>query len=192
MIDRPARDKAAALVRDFRDGRIDNDRFVANFPARSDDRAIRAISTRLWYFYDDLHRHRLTGKSALTRKATAVFDRCIAFLESDEKYTWPIDDFVGAWARPLLLLIGLCIAFAVAGYYAWPFLLPEGLLHWRDVREVGLIIGAVTGGCLWLPWLFVIRRRNRKIEAQYPADMDAWPFTSNEPAPHQNARPPRR
>ena len=189
MVDRPARDRAAALVRDFRDGRIDNDRFADDFPARSDDRALRAIYSMLWYSYDDLHRHRLTGKHALTPMGTALFDRCIAFLESDEEYAWPIDDFVGTWAGPLLLLIGLCTAFGLAGYYAWPALLPAGLLHWREVREIGLVLGGIMGGCLWLPWLFVMRRRNRRIEARYPADVDAWPFTSKERALRQNTRP---
>ena len=192
MIDRPARDRAAGLIRDFRDGGIDNDRFAGGFPVKSDDRAIRAIRTMLYYAYDDLHRHKLAGKHALTPEAKARFNRCIAFLESDEEYAWPMDDFVGPVMKAFSWLAGLCVGVALAGYTIWPFIIPQNHAPWRDVKEMGLLSGAAVGLCLWVVWFFVQRHRNLKAEArrpQFDGDDDAWPFTSTEQAARHTADP---
>ena len=86
MLDKENRLKAATLIQDFRQGRITNDEFVAAFP-RSQDRAIQAISKMLWFCYDDLREHRLTGKHALTAEGEMLVDRCILFLNTNLEYT---------------------------------------------------------------------------------------------------------
>ena len=85
MVDKQSRLKAANLVQDFKSGRITNDEFVAAFPS-SDDAAIMAIRSMLWFCYDDLREHRLTGKWALTDDGENLFNRCILFLKTDLEY----------------------------------------------------------------------------------------------------------
>jgi hypothetical protein len=85
MVDTENRLKAASLIQDFRDGNITNEEFVSAFP-RSEDKAIQAIGSMLWFCYDDLHEHRLTGKHALTVEGEKLVDRCILFLNTNLEY----------------------------------------------------------------------------------------------------------
>jgi hypothetical protein len=85
MVDTQSWLKAAKLIQDFKRGRITNDEFVAGFP-NSPDTAIGAIRSMLWFCYDDLREHRLTGKWALTEEGERLFDRCILFLKTDFEY----------------------------------------------------------------------------------------------------------
>jgi hypothetical protein len=82
MMDKASRLKAANLIQDFRQGKITNDEFVRAFP-RSDDKAVKAIGSMLWFCYDDLHEHRLIGKHALSADGEMLVDRCILFLNTD-------------------------------------------------------------------------------------------------------------
>jgi hypothetical protein len=86
MLDKENRLKVASLIQDFRQGRVTNDEFVAAFP-RSQDKAIQAISSMLWFCYDDVHEHRLTGKHALTAEGEMLVDRCVLFLNTNLEYT---------------------------------------------------------------------------------------------------------
>lgn len=86
MLDRENRLKAANLIQAFRQGHVTNNEFIATFP-RSQDKAIRAINSMLWFCYDDLHEHRLIGKQALTAEGELLVDRCILFLNTNLEYT---------------------------------------------------------------------------------------------------------
>ena len=88
MVDKHSRLKALNLIHDFKHGVITNDEFVTAFP-RSNDAAIGAIGSMLWFCYDDLRQHRLTGKWALTLEGEKLFDRCILFLKTDLEYYGP-------------------------------------------------------------------------------------------------------
>jgi hypothetical protein len=88
-IDRPARNFAADLIGRFKDGEISNDEFMDEWPWRSKDPAIKAISHELWFTYSDLKNHTLIGKYALNAKGVALYERCILFLQSEEEYVWP-------------------------------------------------------------------------------------------------------
>ncbi len=178
MIDRQVRDQAAAHVRDFRDGRIESDQFEYEFPQKSEDRAIRAVRTMLWYTYDDVFPHKLEGKRALSPVQKALYDRCVAFLESDEEYVWPDDDFSDGPQKIFAGSVIFCFAAGLAGYCAW------GLMKspWRKVPEIGLICGAIAGLCIFVTW---IRAKNPTTKAKappFPGDHDAWPFPSKESA----------
>jgi len=90
MINREKRDIARRLVEKFLAAEITNDDFVNDYPCREkDDRVIVAIYERLWGFWDDRRTHTLTGKHDLNPEARALFERCIAFLNSDLEYEWP-------------------------------------------------------------------------------------------------------
>jgi hypothetical protein len=86
MVDKENRLKAASLIQAFRQGGITNDQFVHAFP-HSHDQAIQAISSMLWFCYDDLHVHRLAGKHALTVEGETMVDRCILFLNTNLEYS---------------------------------------------------------------------------------------------------------
>src|SRR5271170_2184172 len=86
MVDQANRLKAAALIRQFGLGSITNDQFADALPC-SNDEAIRAIRSMLWFCYSDLHEHRLAGKHALKPEWRDLFDRCVMFLNTDLEYT---------------------------------------------------------------------------------------------------------
>jgi hypothetical protein len=88
MVDKENRQKAADLVEQFASRRITNFQFRDRFP-KSEDKALRAIETRLWFAYDDLREHRLVGKHALSEAWRVVFRRSILFLRAEFEYTGP-------------------------------------------------------------------------------------------------------
>jgi len=89
MLDRVARDLAARLTRDFRAGLLTNDELEDGWPQSLNDRALIAIGTTLWRFYDDHHAHVLK-RSDWT---DAELDRYAAFLDTDLPYEWSEDRF---------------------------------------------------------------------------------------------------
>lgn len=89
MVYRRKRMLAAAVLRDFRDGKITNDEFVKRWPRNKGDRVFGALFEQLWFYYDDIQTHRLTGKYELPPVIRELFDRCIFFLESGLEYDWP-------------------------------------------------------------------------------------------------------
>jgi hypothetical protein len=89
MVSRPDRQKASELIERLANGEISNDEFDDSYPRRSPDRALEPISANIWFFYTDMHSHKLVGKHALNADARALFARCAAFLRSDLEYEWP-------------------------------------------------------------------------------------------------------
>jgi hypothetical protein len=97
VVDRSSRDKAAVLVRQFKECQITNDEFERRYPRDSHDLAVRRIYERIWCFYDDLSTHKLEGRHALSSEAQGLFERCALFLESDREYEWPPDPLASPW-----------------------------------------------------------------------------------------------
>lgn len=97
MVDRVARDKAAALIWQFKECRITNREFDEQYPQDSHDLAVQRIYECMWFFYDDLSTHKLEGRHALSSEAQGLFERCALFLESDREYEWPPDSLVNLW-----------------------------------------------------------------------------------------------
>src|SRR6266852_509850 len=106
MVNRKKRDLSSSLVRRYLACEITNDDLVNNYPIRErDDPAIAAIYDALWGFWDDRYTHTLTGKHELNPEARALFERCIAFLNSDLEYEWPPLEW-RSFSQALLRLIG--------------------------------------------------------------------------------------
>lgn len=133
MIDRRDRDRAAHLVQQLRDGSVSNFAFEGNWPLGGSDRALNAISSMLWHYYDDLHEHTLTEAHALSGEARDLFDRCALFLLSDLEYLWQRDNFISdgfSTPRGWMELSGTCPqpdcepvdASANSDISVWPFL----------------------------------------------------------------------
>ena len=161
VIDRPSRDFAASLIRRFRDGALTNDQFQDEWPSNREDRALGALATMLWHFYDDRKEHTLTGRHALTLDGREFFDRCVLFAESDLPYEWPEEDFIGinglGWRLMVILSLGSLLWLRI-GSFGWPLVVVSiGLIFLLDRR---------------------IRQSNARIEAKLKAtgDMDLWPF----------------
>lgn len=135
MVDRAKRDLARNLVLSLANGEITNDQFEDEYPSNPGDAALWAIATTTWLFYDDLHKHKLTGKHALTGEGRKLFERCALFLSTDLEYDW--NNLVPASG----LLIQL-LKFDIAGrrefarlrkhgdYDVWPF------RHRQDLETV--------------------------------------------------------
>jgi hypothetical protein len=143
FVDRPARRRAASLVRRFAAGDLTNDQFEDRYP-ESRDRAIRAIRSRVWFYCDDLHEHRLTGSDRPTPEGLAQMEQCALFLESEKPYEWPRHPAGGHLPLPMLLfppawplLLWAHVRFQRAGESAcWPFLRREDLEAARSVAAV--------------------------------------------------------
>jgi len=107
MVNREKRNLARHLVEKFLAGEITNDDLTNAYPCREkSDRAIPAIYDRLWGFWDDIDTHKLTGKYELTPEEKALFERCIAFLNSDLEYEWPLLEW-RSLSQAFLRLTGL-------------------------------------------------------------------------------------
>lgn len=90
MIDRAARDTAAPLIRQFRDGALTNDDLDDQWPQKSQDDALAPLADMLWRYYDDHRVHKLID---LHSDVAADLSRYAAFLETDLPYEWPDKDF---------------------------------------------------------------------------------------------------
>jgi hypothetical protein len=87
MVDRSARIRLSELTTQLASGDVTNCEFEDSIP-ESDDPAVAAIAEAIWRYYDDLHEHTLSGRSALTRDGRAVFARIQSFLSTDLEYRW--------------------------------------------------------------------------------------------------------
>jgi hypothetical protein len=105
MVNHGARQAAAQLVRLFKDAAITNEQFENDWPYVKEDRALLAIRSWLWRFYDDFKTHTLSGDLALSAEGRALFDRCELFLRSNLEYEWPVANFYGGDGIGLLPLI---------------------------------------------------------------------------------------
>lgn len=134
MIDRVARDKLAEKVRHFVAGLSDNFEFDdAVWSIRTKDRGVVRVREAMWHVYDDLKRHKLKGKWALTEKQKEVVYRFIVFLKSDSEYRWPTRLSSNPFVRLLLGLttFGIGLRYLDKKWEAhgapdvWPFLTEE-------------------------------------------------------------------
>ncbi len=90
FVDVDARKRAsAAIQRFFLRLETTNRQYEKEFPD-SKDAAIRAIFWMLWGLYDDLREHKMNGKHELNTDVRMLVKRCVAFLDSDLAYEWPV------------------------------------------------------------------------------------------------------
>lgn len=89
MVDRESRDKAAQLIRRFAAGHVSNFDYDEQYPVNKSDPVLHQVFCEIWGFYDDIKRHTLTGRHALTGDGKEFFHNCALFLESDLEYECP-------------------------------------------------------------------------------------------------------
>jgi hypothetical protein len=114
MVDFEARARAADLIDEFKDGAISNLDFEESYPRYDKrDRAMKAIETMLWRFYDDCSEHTLVEEGHdLSPEGRALFDRCALYLRTGLEYQWTEDNFRGIGGLGIvgrILTLGLSI-----------------------------------------------------------------------------------
>lgn len=95
VVDRDRRDIAAQLVRRFLAGEITSDDLESGWPGNKHDRALEAVSSMVWLFYDDHRPRQMVGKEAASSEERGLLVRYAAFLDSEFEYDWPVSNFMG-------------------------------------------------------------------------------------------------
>ena len=113
MFDRQKRDVAARLVRQFRDGQISSDDLESDWPSRSQDRALEAIESRVWSFYDDHRPRTMSGGKAASTEEREALTRYAAFLDSPLAYEWSKFNFYGIGGLGCLVYMSLGLLWPV-------------------------------------------------------------------------------
>lgn len=106
MIDRNARNKLAEEVRHFIGCFTDNFEYDdAVFDIDTKDQGVTEIYQNIWLTYDDLRRHKMKGKWALSETQLDIIKRAIVFLKSDCEYKWQKWPIYYRAMRPIIWLI---------------------------------------------------------------------------------------
>ena len=113
MIDQQKREVAAKLVRQFRDGEITSDDLESDWPSRSDDKALGAIESRVWAFYDDHRPRRMVGREAASTEERELLTRYAAFLNSPLPYEWSKSNFYGLGGCGIMVILSLGLLWPV-------------------------------------------------------------------------------
>jgi len=130
MIDRASRNKLAEVIRHFIGRFKDNFEYDdAAFDINTKDKGVIEIRDNVWLIYDDLKRHKMEGKWALSKKQDTIVKRCIVFLKSDYEYRWPKLPLYYKVTRPFVWLISFGIITRKLDNYfngngsldVWPF-----------------------------------------------------------------------
>ena len=89
-MNRSHRNILAENLRHYLSGRITNFEFMARIEPiyPTNDKGVKAVENSFWYCYDDLRKHKNTGKDKLTDEAESHIKRFILFLKSDNEYEW--------------------------------------------------------------------------------------------------------
>jgi len=159
MVDRASRDRLAENLRHFAAGLITNDEYEDRIleSRRTGDKAIEEIFHQVWYCYDDLSEHRLTGRHSLTMEGRKTLARLTLFLKSDIEYEGPILSLPG-WCSILWIYVtGGLLLYLICQMFS----------------NIWLILLAV-------PYLgisyAVARHFDRKINSPGQFDDSVWPF----------------
>ncbi|MEA3059433.1 MAG: hypothetical protein QOE50_845, partial [Sphingomonadales bacterium] len=107
MIDRQKRNVAAKLVRQFRDGEITSDDLESDWPFPSEDKALEAVESRVWAFYDDHRPRRMIGREAASPEERELLTRYAAFLNSPLPYEWSKSNFYALGGCGVLVILSL-------------------------------------------------------------------------------------
>ncbi|MEW6360287.1 MAG: hypothetical protein AB1696_28395 [Planctomycetota bacterium] len=184
MVDRKARNRAAAVVAAFRDSRMSAEELNdAREQIETKDRAVVAVFTNIdMFFCDDFADHRLDGRYALDKDQLAWFDRCLLFLESDNEYAWPppLPDCPSHPLRATLYIFWNLIAPFVL-WLAIPILLILVLLSSLVFGQMNFwpaILAPLGAALLLVGWFCVRSRAWRRAKEAFVAagDLDVWPF----------------
>ena len=163
MVDQEARRKYAELVRQFISGRMTNDEYEEKYDAITPDEndpAVEEAYHRVWSAYDDLKTHRMTGVYRLDRDGHRAIAQVVLFLQSDEEYRWPKEDWLRA-SRVLLLVALAAVAGLLLGLFPGSF---------SPIISTTAFVGVV----LFTYYTILIAVEKRQWEGC--GDTDAWPF----------------
>lgn len=89
MVNREKREVARRLLDEFLKREITGEELADSYPRDKADAAIGAIYERVWGYWDDGDTGRRVPQGQQQGEARAVFERCMAFLDSNLEYEWP-------------------------------------------------------------------------------------------------------
>lgn len=133
MIDRDARNRAAALVEGFWSGTTTNRQLEAAWPSR-EDKGLDAVFDFVWGLYDDFKKHTAREADLANPKLNDLMANCVRFLRSDEPYTWPHSGCVPGGGRYPRWAVW--VAFGLLGLWNRAAAAQEES-YWRDMRAHG-------------------------------------------------------
>jgi hypothetical protein len=128
MVDRKARDNAAAVLRQLVEGAVTNVEYERKYPTNKDDPALWAVYIQSWFSYSDRREHTLTGRYTPNDEGRRLFERCILFLRTDWEFEWPAPKIGLRGALIRLLGLGWLLKqrdrkeMSVGDVEVWPFL----------------------------------------------------------------------
>lgn len=95
MVNRIARARAGAIIRDFWDHKLSNDALEDSYPSDPRDPALRAIVNQIWYLYSDLETEYVSADIQSNERIAELVNRILLFLSSDLEYEGPSGSLPG-------------------------------------------------------------------------------------------------
>ncbi len=177
VIDHGAREAAAALIEDFRDGRITNDNLEDRW-LRTTDPTVRRCFSDVWCCYSDTREYRLTGKDAAGVEVGGVLTRWALFRRSGEVCddAWNPRRNPGVLMMLVLWLVGAFLPL-VCLVFGRTFEAVTGLNRFVLVL-VSLGCFAVLYSVEWLPRL--VGRVRWRLSGRPATPQPLFPFKSEE------------
>ncbi len=204
MVNRQVRSQLALGLRRLASGRITNDEYedlCCDADARTNDPALSELFTYGWLHYDDLRRHKLRGRDALSREQRAAMARVVLFLTTDQEYVHgDVVSSATGYGRPIPIRGCLAVIALAAGFGLYTFVAMNTFI-------LGFILVVIVAAFAYKLIGVVRSRRDRQqgnpsapaIEATFwpfidhRASMESfqfWPFASKESYQHALAHPP--
>lgn len=161
MVDREARDKMEALIRDFMEERLTSfkmDDRIDEITGSTRDDLVKDVGTTLWLCYDDLKDHKIVADQGLWQ----LLNRLRLLLQSESVLEFEPGRRTWDWTQAAAIL-GLLGFAGMAWQQGWG----------EHLYIYGMPFGLLSMGITWIR-----RRRQRDEEARLENKPETLPFSS--------------
>lgn len=178
MIDVPAREKAAQLLRQFMEGRVSSTEFEEAWPDQSDDDALKAVAWAAAKLSADRSRRRPREGTELNADGRALVERCILFLNAGLEFdhTAPFPDPPRPHQQQFRFAATSILLLGIVGLY---------LLWGLSSRTAALLM---LWGILWVWGYHYGERAFCQPPEGWSVGVVFWPFTSQADYDREAAR----
>jgi hypothetical protein len=163
-VDRPARDRAAGLIRQYLDGHIPGSLLADDWPASESDPALHGIGREiLGEIPGGRFPERLPDEHA--EHLRQILQRCELFLGADMPYAWGSLGTgscatYGCTAVVLIIVVGTIFA----------------VLGWEYVGLALLLLTVIVAGASIQDFEAGVKENPRKVRDMVDGDLKHWPF----------------